>query len=127
VITSLLENAVILETIKKKRGASVGGHLHLPSSTARRHVCLGGALARPCTILVLILDSDEEYSIPKHDGLDPRPLCVFRRMKAKVLFMAWLLFHLALGEGTQLCIFLRIFWWDYIRYKHEVTTNCSVE
>ncbi len=58
VTTSLLENAVILETIKKKRGASIGGHPHLPSFTATRHVCLGGALARPCTISVTKLNTN---------------------------------------------------------------------
>ena len=49
--TSLLENAVILETIKKE-GTLLWRLPSLPSFTATRHVCLGGALARPCTILV---------------------------------------------------------------------------
>jgi hypothetical protein len=51
VTTSLLENAVILETIKKE-GTLRWRPPYLPSFTATRHVCLGGALARPCTILV---------------------------------------------------------------------------
>ena len=36
----------------KKEGSLRWRLPHLPSSTVIRHVCLGGALARPCTILV---------------------------------------------------------------------------
>ena len=52
VITSLLENAVILETIKKRGDPPLEANLTYPHSRPTRHVCLGGALARPCTILV---------------------------------------------------------------------------
>ena len=37
----------------KRGGPHPSGYPHLPSSTATRCVCLGGALARPCTISVL--------------------------------------------------------------------------
>jgi len=66
VITSLLENAVILETIKKERGASVGGHLRPTLIQATRHVCLGGALARPCTILVAKSPAPELHCCASH-------------------------------------------------------------
>ena len=36
----------------KEGPPSVGGTLNLPSFRTTRHVCLGGALARPCTISV---------------------------------------------------------------------------
>ena len=50
VITSLLENVV---SWKINEGSPPSeAHPHLPSFKATRYVCLGGALARPCTILV---------------------------------------------------------------------------
>ena len=50
VITSLFENAVSWKI--NEGGRQSEATPHLPSFTATRHVCLGGALARPCTISV---------------------------------------------------------------------------
>ena len=52
VTTSLLENAVILETIKKEGTLRWEATSPTLIQRATRHVCLGGALARPCTISV---------------------------------------------------------------------------
>ena len=65
-ITSLLENAVFSwKQLKKTRRPPLGGlPSNLPSSTAARHVCLGGALARPCTILVFFSPPFSLSSLP---------------------------------------------------------------
>jgi hypothetical protein len=52
VITSLLEISVSKN--KTRRPPSAGGTLDRTSFAATRSVCLEGALARPCTILVVI-------------------------------------------------------------------------
>jgi len=54
-----------LETIKNE-ASLIGGHLTLPSFTAARHVCLGGALARPCTILVAKSPAPELHCCASH-------------------------------------------------------------
>ena len=58
VITSLLEIAVCGNI--KTRCPHPLGNLYLPSFTTTRHVCLGGALARPCTISVGVLVTPSE-------------------------------------------------------------------
>jgi hypothetical protein len=55
VITSLL--GIFVSKNKTRRPPSAGGTLDRTSFAATRSVCLEGALARPCTILVPVLDS----------------------------------------------------------------------
>jgi hypothetical protein len=73
VITSLLENVVSWKI--KRGGPHPSGYPHLPSFTATRYVCLGGALARPCTISVPKSPAPELHCCASHQhgseqGLD---------------------------------------------------------
>ena len=64
VITCLLENAVSWKI--KRGGPHPLGYPQPTSFTVMRHVCLGGALARPCTILVPKSPAPELHCCASH-------------------------------------------------------------
>jgi hypothetical protein len=55
-----LRNCRLWENKTEGPWRKVGGTLNLPAFTTTRHVCLGGSLARPCTISVGVLVTPSE-------------------------------------------------------------------